>query len=237
LPTTCPGCPKASASIPGAAGSLFLMAGGSAEEAVPSTAGILRRAVAALSGLSQKEGLAVVKRLAEERANAAADSASGELIRLEMLRREVVRQAEARQHDSRLLQTAALERVVRYEAHVSRQLNQALQLLRQFKDERRAADADRASAPLPVHEPRREDTVCGRDARAPGQETSSPREASGAALDVGSFGNRRGAAPPVAPSHDEQPPASGGEFVRHRPGLPPDPVSVPGPVPGRNGRH
>jgi hypothetical protein len=33
-----------------------------------------------------------------------------------------------------------LERVVRSEAHLSRQLNQALQLVRQFKDERRARE-------------------------------------------------------------------------------------------------
>src|SRR5207237_8911208 len=39
-----------------------------------------------------------------------------------------------------------LERVVRYEGHLSRQLNQALRLLRQFKDERRAREAERTAA-------------------------------------------------------------------------------------------
>jgi hypothetical protein len=39
-----------------------------------------------------------------------------------------------------------LERVLRYEAHLSKQLNQALQLLRQFKGERRAKEQPVARA-------------------------------------------------------------------------------------------
>src|SRR5262249_12291192 len=97
---------------------------------------------------------------------------------------------EARSRDRRLPRQAALDRVVRYEAHVSRQLNQARQMLREVQAERRAREqAARTVAPVPQAAPGRTATTTEGHAAA---------GAPGAPAVPGSFGSRDGAPPRAA---------------------------------------
>jgi hypothetical protein len=150
-------------------------------------------------------------------------------------RADKLKQAEARQHDGELLQAAALDRVVRYEAHVSRQLRQALNLLRQLQAERRARETQ-APGPAAVCVPWGEVFQAERQARetqAPRREPQAPTQP--AEVTRSSFGNPAAAASAVPPGggrnrlHGDTAaaPAAGAEFVRqasvaHRNGVVPD---------------
>jgi hypothetical protein len=155
----------------------------------PCTAGNVRRALGEALGLSQAAAVA--------RAAAAAEEGCRKMEgRIADLRREQDRLTEgleehtaARQRDQRLLQKSALDRVVRYEAHVSRQLNQALQLLRQFQAERRAGEeAAQPARPVP-------ETGPGTTAITTEVHTAATTGAPAVPTAPGSFGNRDGAAP------------------------------------------
>ena len=114
---------------------------------VPATAGGLRRALAAATGKPPAEAMALALAAAEEglREEEAALAEARRRQRLHIER--FARQGEARSRDRRLPRQAALDRVIRYEAHVSRQLNQARQMLREVQAERRAREeAARAEA-------------------------------------------------------------------------------------------
>jgi hypothetical protein len=130
---------------------LLVSVGAEKDDAFPLTAGALRRAMARVSGKTEAEALALAVLDAEEYVQECALRIAeteeqkkrwGELYQRRML---------ARMHDQKLLQKTALDRVVRYEAHVSRQLEQALRLLRQFQAERREREAEaRRVEPVPV---------------------------------------------------------------------------------------
>jgi hypothetical protein len=165
----------------------------------PAGAGELRAELAELLGLPEPEALAVAARRAEDASRRLAEVIADWAGRIAFLRQQLKQQAGAREHDSRLLQTAALERVVRYEAHVSRQLNQSLLLLRQFKDERRARevlDCPAVAARVPIPTP----VSAGRETPAPAPPETPTRS---------SFGNPDRAVIPTAPGE----PPKGSERV------------------------
>jgi hypothetical protein len=154
----------------------------------PLNAADLRREIMQVCNLPMAEALAVASRRAEEGFRDLAERVVECSQRIAFLQQEVAQQSQARQHDSRLLKTTALERVIRYEAHVSRQLNQALQLLRQFKDERRANEEAESRAgsgsdgrpaapslPLPAPEDGRPNPSLTFPARPDAGEPSAPR--------------------------------------------------------------
>jgi hypothetical protein len=117
---------------------------------VPTTAGGLRRALMTVTGKPLAETLALLQSAAEEDVRAEAASLAAAEGRFRLHAERFGRRVEARAHDQRLLQKAALDRVVRYEAHVSRQLNQARQMLREVQAERRAREeTTRHAAPAP----------------------------------------------------------------------------------------
>ena len=130
---------------------LLFSVGAEKDDAFPLTAGALRRAMARVSGKTEAEALALAVKDTEEYVQECAVRVAeaeaqkkrwGELYQRRML---------ARMHDQKLLQKTALDRVVRYEAHVSRQLEQALRLLRQFQAERREREEKaRRVEPVPV---------------------------------------------------------------------------------------
>jgi len=121
----------------------------------------------------------------------------------------------AARYEAQAEDESALLRVVRYEAHVSRQLNQALQLLRQFQAERRACEE---AAPRETQAPLRE-TQAGRRT-APVAE--APPGTAPEAVTNSLFGSRDGEAAhdvppgdgPSRPDGAPPAPAVGAEFVR-----------------------
>jgi hypothetical protein len=157
----------------------------------PTTAGELREELDETFEAPLPELLALALRPAEEKEKHVVQLIGGCGERIIVLRKQLALEGAARQHDGRLLQRSALDRVVRYEAHVSRQLNQALQMLRQFKDERKTGETP--VPPKPAAEP-----------PAPRQEADTTR----------SFGTLHRPASPGAERHDapaavdaEKPPA------------------------------
>jgi len=133
---------------------LIVMAGGQPYDLPqPLTAGALRQRLASLLNMTTAAALRETLARVEARSKELADEAVRRGERLIFAQEQVNRDRKAREFDRQLLQAQALDRVVRYEAHVSRQLNQALALLRQFQAERRAAEARQTAAgPEPVRE-------------------------------------------------------------------------------------
>jgi hypothetical protein len=141
-----------------------------------------------------------------------ADQVDGARAKFERLGRNAGRRTDATAHDRKLLLKDTLERVVRYEAHIRRELDHALGLLRQFQAERRAREqAARVPDPAPAPTPVQVDVP--RSFGSPAGAAPSER------ITAGSFGSPRAAAAPVGP------PAADAEFVRqyasgHRNGRP-----------------
>jgi hypothetical protein len=231
-----PTLPAATRLAPEVARALLLLVGVVTPDRAPGSAAALRRELATAAGRAVSEALVLTARLAEERCRDAAATAARGALRVERLRRDLAREGEARQHDSRLLQTAALERVVRYEAHVSRQLNQALQLLRAFKAERRAGEegappASSATLSDPVgsavpeaaaqEQPRRKDQPTGRGEG--GSEICPPKEVCPVALRPSPRTTSVPARPAAIWAGSFGSPAAtvGGPFVRQGSPLPP----------------
>jgi hypothetical protein len=200
----------------------------------PTTAGELREELDETFEAPLPELLALALRPAEEKEKHVVQLIGGCGERIIVLRKQLALESAARQHDSRLLQTAALDRVVRYEAHVSRQLNQALQLLRQFKDERRTGET-----PVPP-----EPTYAGGtavSAVSPTGETPVPPKPTGEppvprqeADTTRSFGTVRRPASSVADRHDASA-ADGEPFLAHEPSV--RTVIAEPPEARRNGPH
>jgi len=117
---------------------LLVMAGGAPHDLPePVTAAALRQRLSSLLGRRMAEALRETQARIEARCKELADEAVRRGQRLIFAQEQVHCDRKARQFDRQLLQTQALDRVIRYEAHVSRQLNQALNLLRQLQAERR----------------------------------------------------------------------------------------------------
>jgi hypothetical protein len=193
-----PSLPDDEPLLPAAAAQLLTLLSGVLWDdlSAPNTAEDLRQEVAEELNLPVPEALTVAAQQAEDASRQLANVIADCGTRIAFLRKQLSQQAASCQHDSRLLQRSALDRVVRYEAHVSRQLNQALQLLRQFKEERRAQEETRAgsvsdgaaaqpSLTLPALENAGEPP-------APRQEADTTR----------SFGTLRRPASPVAERHE-----------------------------------
>jgi hypothetical protein len=136
--------------------------------------------------------------------------------RFEQLGMRMARRATAQSHDRKLLQKQALDRVIRYEAHISWQLKEALKMLREFQAERRAKEeAARRIETAAVR------SVIGEVETATVPEAIAERSQLPPRSDTGgsSFGNRTEAAAsgeaPGRPERAESAPAVGSaEFVR-----------------------
>ncbi len=106
----------------------------------PMTAGVVRRALASWSRRSIPEALKWATDIAEDKCKTMAERLTGMGVQKARLLEDMRHVMASRQRDRTLLPKPALERALRYEAHVSRQLTQALNLLREFKDERLAKE-------------------------------------------------------------------------------------------------
>ena len=184
---------------------LVLMMGVTDPEQIPQpqTAGVVRRALAQWSGQSIPEALKWAAALADEKCKMIAERLATMQKRQEALYADMRHAIEARQRDTLLLPKPALERVLRYEAHVSRQLAQALKLLREFKDERLAKEeAERQSPPVAAPEekvPVAPPAPLPTEMAAPGSFRSSEDERPVTAARTGSFRNFAANAAPSAP--------------------------------------
>jgi hypothetical protein len=146
----------------------------------PATAGALRQAVAAASGRPAAETLAAVTARADVWCQEASTEVKEKMDRMMAQAVELMRQGQARERDTRLLQKSPLDRVVRYEAHVRRELKQALGLLRELQAERLAREAVERAAQV----------VAGAPATRAAPESAPRRAAARAGADRrGSFGN------------------------------------------------
>ena len=179
-------------------------------EPVP-TAGEVRHILASGLHMSQKDALAHAISAAELRRVEAEKEIPFQERRLEMLLDDVTRRAEANMRDQRLLHDKALDRVVRYEAHVSRQLNQARQMFRELKAERLAKEATKAAENGKPHRNGRAGTVdtsfgnrigATPELPEPGTLASDEGSLEVAATSGSSFGNGE-QAPPSAPVNGE----------------------------------
>jgi hypothetical protein len=182
------------------------------------TAGELRRTLAARASKSVAASLAFVRGAAEEACQKTAAKLAAMDEEILSLVGDVGQSLEAKQRDQRLLQKPALDRVVRYEAHVSRQLNQALQLLREFRAERRARDE---AGPTTTPAPATTAITTAAGATAPPFAATAP--AADGMTAAGPFGNSDGVPVPASPPPL---PVVAQEFVRHFPDGPRPPAAA-----------
>ena len=130
---------------------LVALAGGVTED--EGTAGELRELLPQLSDLPLAETLVKMAVALDERCQCTAADLALAKKQFELLTLGMARQVTAREHDRRLLQKTPLERLQRYEAHVSRQLEQARKMLKELQDERRANEAaarEQSAAAAPI---------------------------------------------------------------------------------------
>ena len=172
----------------------------------PQTAGVVRRALADWSRRSIPEALKWACALGDEKCKEMSARLVGMNGRRQRLLEDMRQVLEAQQRDRTLLPKPALERALRYEAHVSRQLTQALKLLKEFKAERLASveySLRECAPPAPTEE---DDGTRGASAPPSADEDSSFRnfeDAPPAASEsAGSFRNPADTPMPVVSGFD-----------------------------------
>jgi hypothetical protein len=191
---------------------LVYLLGGTApgEPTGAATAGELRDLLADLAHTPLAETLTELAPELEAHCRRVSEGLTTAKKRFELLTIGMARQATAREHDRRLLQKSPMERLLRYEAHVSRQLDQARRMLHEVQAERLAREsAAPATPPAPSAVPASA-AAAVETAPAPRPEASLPAEQVAAPV-------RRAPAP--SGSHDDvspdMAPGDNEEFVRH----------------------
>ena len=188
----------------------------------PKTAGELRRVLAAAAKLPEAQALALADEAAAARLKETDEQVAAAKGRFEQLGLRMARRATARSHDQKLLQKQALDRVIRYEAHVGRQLKEALKMLREFQAERRAREAEtRHAEAATVRLVKNEEAATAAVPEAIVRRSQLPP---GTPAGTGSFGNSESAAPLACPPRESVASSDstvseaadmGSPFVRH----------------------
>jgi hypothetical protein len=133
---------------------ILLLGGGVNVEVIEApTANQLRQTLMATTGQPLKETLTLLTAAAEKNIQDAEDNVADAEWRFQVHGKRLARQGDARANEQRLLDKTALDRVVRYEAHVSRQLKQAQDALEKLQAKRQERGAARIAPQSPLAVP------------------------------------------------------------------------------------
>jgi hypothetical protein len=143
-------------------------------ERQPVTAGVLRRDLQTLTQKPLAQALRLTAEKLEVRRKELEEDVASHQRKFEFAVEETAKQGTALRNERALPLDEALKRVQRYEAHVSRQLEQAVRLLEKLQAERRAREDEPAAQAREVCEPA---AACEPAAQAKGARPKTPTQA------------------------------------------------------------